>query len=60
MGTQLTIPMCWKCSSAITANDTSKIGKILSSQILVGCKECDDITSFADAKKLCPLLHSTN
>ena len=45
------VPMCWKCTSRITAPSNDK--KSLS---LVGCSECKEIKSYSDAEKMCPLL----
>lgn len=48
-----TVPLCYKCVSAIIeqhgGNDWSKV---------VGCKECDEIKSYDDARTKCPLLPS--
>lgn len=47
------IPMCWKCSQAKTKPDDVFIG----AEVLTGCKSCDTIKSYDDAKKHCPLLN---
>ena len=44
------IPLCWKCASKVEKpNDDNSF-------TLVGCKECNDIHNYSDAKKLCPVL----
>ena len=44
--------MCWKCSSGILADDKENKG----AKVLAGCKDCDSIKSYEDAKELCPLI----
>ena len=44
------IPMCWKCASKILEEKEQGVTQ------LIGCTECDQIKSYKDAKKYCPLL----
>lgn len=48
------IPMCWKCKSAIT-----ELNLAYNCYELIGCKECDEIENWEDAKALCPLIHES-
>ena len=45
------IPMCWKCSEAIT-----ELNLAYNCKELIGCKRCDTIKTYEDAKEMCPLL----
>lgn len=49
------IPLCHKCNSAII-----EFSEFFQHSTLTGCKECDTIKSYADAKEQCPLLKETN
>lgn len=46
-------PLCNKCCKAIIEWKEEKGFRI---GTLTGCKECDKIKSFEDAKRLCPLI----
>jgi len=46
-----TLPMCWKCSSAIMESDPEMAGV---SQFR-GCREQPGITDYSQAQALCPL-----
>ena len=45
------IPLCHKCKDVITTYD-----EIFNAECLTGCKSCDTIKSYEDAKEQCPLL----
>ena len=49
------IPLCHKCASVITTFD-----EIFGCDALTGCKECDIIKTYEDAKEHCPLLEKTD
>jgi len=50
-----TIPMCWKCASAIMKESEDMSGAFE----MVGCKEHKEIEDWESAKALCPLIHES-
>lgn len=49
------IPMCWKCANMVKSEEET--GTNFTEIVLVGCKECDEVTDYASAITHCPLTH---
>lgn len=51
------VPFCWKCDSVIFFKDKSNfISFAEARRLMVGCKLHEEIKSYGDACKKCPLI----
>jgi hypothetical protein len=46
---KINIPECWKCHNRISEEIEPGV------DVFIGCTKCDQIKSYKDAKKYCPL-----
>ena len=50
----ITMPMCWKCCYQVITEQADDFGYTFFT--LIGCEANDDITSYNDARTMCPLI----
>ncbi len=48
----MTMAMCWKCKAA-----KMRVDEYTGANMVAGCEDHPDIKDFADAQRLCPLIH---